>query len=137
MVRVIIAGGRDFDDYKHLEQKCHTVFYLLSKEKGVLSGHVKEDVPNMEIVSGTAKGADKLGEVFAAKYRIRVKKFPADWNTYGKRAGYIRNEQMAKYAMSDNAYGVLIAFWDGESRGTKHMIDLANKHGLEVYVFNY
>ena len=135
-VRIIIAGGRDFDNFCFLELKCNHVFHSLSEE-GILSGHIKEDTPNMEIISGTAKGADKLGEAFANKYHIKVKRFPADWNTYGKRAGYIRNEQMAKYAMSDNSYGVLIAFWDGESRGTKHMIDLANKHGLEVHVVNY
>ena len=136
MVRVIIAGGRDFDNFYHLESKCHKVFYELSKD-GILSGHVKEDIKNMEIVSGTAKGADKLGESFASQYKIHVKRFPADWDAYGKSAGYIRNEQMAKYAMNDNNYGVLIAFWDGKSRGTKHMIDLANKHGLKVYVENY
>lgn len=136
MVRVIIAGSRLFDDFRYLESKCHTVFHSLSKEN-ILSGHIKEDISNMEIISGTAKGADKLGEIFAVKHNIKIKRFPADWNTYGKRAGYIRNEQMAKYAISDDNYGVLIAFWDGESRGTKHMINLANKHGLKVYVFNY
>ena len=91
----------------------------------------------MEIISGTAKGADKLGEAFADKCHIKVKRFPADWITYGKSAGYIRNEQMAKYAMSDNSYGVLIAFWDGKSKGTMHMINLAKKHGLEVHIVKY
>lgn len=137
MVKVIIAGSRGFNDYKHLESKCHKVFYSLSNEYYVLSGHIKEDVPNIEIISGTAKGADTLGEQFASNYGIKVKRFPANWDAYGKSAGYIRNEQMAKYAVSDGGYGVLIAFWDGKSRGTKHMIDLANKHGLTVYVENY
>ena len=71
------------------------------------------------------------------RLNILLKKFPANWDLYGKRAGYIRNEQMAKYAMSDNSYGVLIAFWDGKSRGIKHMIDLANKYGLEIHIVNY
>lgn len=137
MVRVIIAGSRGFNDYNRLESKCHHVFYRLSKERNVLSGHVIADIPNIEIVSGTAKGADKLGEQFASNWGIKVKRFPADWNAYGKSAGYIRNEQMAKYAMSDGCYGVLIAFWDGESRGTKHMISLAKKYGLDIYVENY
>ena len=65
----------------------------------------------------------------------KVKRFVPDWNTYGKSAGYRRNAEMAKYA--SEAYGVLFAFWDGQSRGTKHMIDLANKYGLEVHVVNY
>ena len=60
-----------------------------------------------------------------------VKEFPAQWNEFGKRAGYIRNEEMAKYA------DACVAFWDGESKGTKHMIDLANKHKIEVRVIKY
>ena len=137
MVRVIIAGSRGFNDYKYLESKCLKAFYSLSNEYYVLSGHIKEDLNNIEIISGTAKGADTLGEQFAFNYGIKVKRFPANWNAYGKSAGYIRNEQMAKYAVSDGSYGVLIAFWDGKSKGTKHMIDLANKHGLTVYVEHY
>ena len=137
MVKIIIAGSRGFNDYKYLEFKCHQVFYSLSNEYYVLSGHIKEDILNIEIISGTAKGADTLGERFASNYGIKVKRFPANWDAYGKSAGYIRNKQMAKYAVSDGGYGVLIAFWDGKSKGTKHMIDLARKHGLIVYVFNY
>lgn len=68
---------------------------------------------------------------------MEVVKFPADWDRYGKRGGYIRNEEMAKYSVKDNNYGMLIAFWDGESRGTKHMINLANKHGVEVHVVKF
>jgi len=59
----------------------------------------------------------------------------ADWDKYGKSAGYKRNEEMAIYSKEDN--GVLIAFWDEVSKGTKHMIDLANKHGLKVFVVKY
>jgi len=58
----------------------------------------------------------------------------AEWDKYGKSAGYKRNEQMAIYAKEDN--GVLIAFHNG-SKGTKHMIDLANKHGLRVFVIKF
>ena len=129
MVRMIIAGGRDFDDYNLLKKSVHNVICDLVYER--CSDY------KCEIVSGTARGADSLGEKFAVKEGFVVKRFPADWNTYGKRAGYLRNEQMAKYAVSDGCYGVLVAFWDGKSRGTKHMIDLAKKHGLTVYVFNY
>ncbi len=130
MVRIIIAGGRDFDDYEVLKKSVHDVIYDL-----VYDGRCSDY--KCEVVSGTARGADSLGEKFAVEKKFEVKRFPADWDTYGKRAGYIRNEQMAKYAVSDGCYGVLVAFWDGQSRGTKHMIDLANKHGLEVHVINY
>jgi glycerophosphoryl diester phosphodiesterase len=78
-----------------------------------------------------ARGTDTLGLNYAIANKIKYSQFPADWNTYGKRAGYVRNEQMAKYA------DALLAFWDGQSRGTKHMIDLAKQHGLKVRVFDY
>lgn len=109
-MKTIIAGSRNFNDYDLLE--------------AVLLKH--SDIT--EIISGCARGADSLGEKFALEHSIPIKKFPADWNTYGKSAGYRRNEQMAYYGDR------LIAFWDGQSKGTKHMIDLARKVGLEVEV---
>jgi hypothetical protein len=133
-VRVIIAGSREFNDYELLCKKCHEIFHKLSEE-GLLTGNINNDIRNIEIVSGTANGADKLGEQFAKEYSIKIKRFPADWDTYGKSAGYKRNEQMAKYAKEDN--GVLIAFWNETSKGTKHMIDLANKYGLRAEVVKY
>lgn len=90
---------------------------------------------NLEIISGVANGADKLGERFAEEYNLKIKKFPANWDLYGKSAGYKRNEQMALYAKEDN--GVLIAFWDGESKGTVHMIKLARKYDLTTIVIGY
>ena len=113
-MKTIIAGGRNFNDYKLLVRECRKRLFEIS-----------------EIVSGCANGADKLGEKFANDYDVPIKKFPADWNKFGKSAGYIRNEEMAKYA------DALIAFWDGQSKGTKHMIDLAHKHKLNVTVINY
>lgn len=133
-MRVIIAGSREFNDYNLLVQKCNEYFYQLSQER-LLSNDVQTDIANMEIVSGTAKGADKLGERFAEDYNIKIKRFPANWDLYGKSAGYKRNEEMALYAKQDN--GVLIAFWDGKSKGTKHMIQLANRHELRVFVVNF
>lgn len=85
----------------------------------------------LEVVSGTAKGADQMGEFWAEEHGVLVTTFPADWDRFGRSAGYRRNEDMAKYS------DVLVAFWDGHSRGTKHMIDLALEHSLEVHVFRY
>lgn len=130
-MRVIIAGSRDFWDYSLLKSECIKIFTQL-KEEGFNTKR-----PNIEIVSGTANGADTLGEKLAHEYYLGLKEFPANWNLHGKRAGYLRNEQMAEYAKDDEELGVLIAFWNGESKGTKHMIDLANKHGLRVFVINY
>lgn len=81
-----------------------------------------------EVVSGCARGVDKLGEVWATTNNIPIKRFPADWNNLGKSAGYVRNHQMADYAEA------LIAIWDGKSKGTKHMIDIANNKKLKVVV---
>lgn len=82
----------------------------------------------IEIVSGTANGADKLGEKYANEKGYLLKKFPADWDKYGKSAGFKRNVEMSNYA------DALIAFWDGKSKGTKHMIDLAKRYELKVKV---
>ncbi len=111
-MRVIIAGGRDFNDYELLENKCD--FYLQNFNNR-----------KIEIVSGTCKGADKLGEQYAESRGYPVRRLPADWDKHGKVAGHIRNVQMSEYAEC------LISFWDGESRGTKDMIEIAtNKFGI-------
>jgi hypothetical protein len=116
-MKVIIAGGRTFNDYDLLYQNCDKVLRIKKNE--------------IEIVSGTANGADKLGERYASEKGYPIKEFPANWDKYGKSAGYKRNEEMAKYADG------LIAFWDGKSKGTKHMIDLAKQYELKVKVFIY
>lgn len=113
-MKVIIAGGRDFYDYKAMCKCLDGIDWFCE-----------------ELVSGAARGADSLGEQWAMDNKVPIARFPADWNTYGKRAGYLRNEQMADYA------DALVAFWDGESKGTKHMIDIANRKGLLVHVCSY
>ena len=115
-MKVIIAGGRDFDDYKFLCYFCNKVL---------------KDCQEIEIVSGTANGADKLGERFAKDNGYLLKQFPANWDLFGKSAGYKRNEQMAEYS------DFLIAFWDGKSKGTRHMIEIAKKNNLTVKVCHY
>ena len=131
-MRVIIAGGRDFNDFKLLESNINKIFKQLSDEKSI-SACIDES--NIEIICGKARGADTLGEQFAKEYKLSIKYFTADWNTYGKSAGYRRNAEMANYAKEDN--GVLIAFWDGKSKGTKHMIDLAKSNNIRVFIVNY
>jgi len=116
---VIIAGSRDFTDYEFLKEKA---MKLLANKIGVY---------NVKIVSGAARGADKMGEQFADEYGLEKVLCPADWDGLGKKAGYIRNEEMAKIA------DALIAFWDSKSKGTKHMIDLATKYKLSIRIVNY
>lgn len=114
MFKVIVAGSRDFDDYPLL---CWKLDRLLAQKMG-----------DVEIVCGKARGADSLGEQYAKERGIPVRYFPADWRTLGQSAGYQRNIQMAQYA------DALIAFWDGQSKGTKHMIDTARQFGLDVRI---
>lgn len=116
MFKVIIAGGREFKDYDTLRSYCD---------------HCLKNQTEVEIVSGCANGADKLGERYAMERGYAVAKFAADWNRFSKRAGYIRNTEMGEYA------DALIAFWDGESKGTKHMIDIANNLNLKVRIYYY
>lgn len=125
-LRIVIAGSRDFNDYE-----------LLKREVLNIVKHDNRPKDYVKVISGGARGADTLGEQFAKEFGLEIKRFIPDWDGLGKRAGYVRNAEMAKFAVKDGNYGVLVAFWDGISKGTKHMIDLANKHGLEVHVVNY
>lgn len=118
MIKVIIAGTRDFNDYALLKKDVDYFLQDFNPSK-------------IEIVSGNARGADKLGERYAKEHNLPVKLFPANWDKYGKRAGYLRNQEMANYS------DMLIAFWDEKSKGTKHMIDIAKKQGLTVIVVGY
>ncbi len=128
-LRVIIAGSRDFDDFLKLIDSCTDILSKITEHHN--------DLNKIRVVSGAARGADQLGEQYAKVREYELSRFPADWDGLGKRAGYVRNAEMAKYAMEDGNYGVLIAFWDGKSKGTKHMIDLAEKNGLDVHIVRF
>lgn len=129
--RVIIAGGRDFNDYGLLKRKCDKI--LENKESVI-------------VVSGKAKGADSLGEEYAKEKGHKIDSYPADWNDmnepcvvrkrkdgseYNVLAGHNRNQKMADVA------DALIAFWNEKSSGTKDMIDRANKKGIPVRIVKY
>lgn len=117
MYCVIIAGGRDFQDYDLLEK---TVDQFLSDQQDEIT-----------IFCGTAQGADSLGERYAESRGYAVRYFPPDWRRYGRAAGPKRNQEMAEAA------DALAAFWDGESRGTGDMIRSARRRGLRLLVTRY
>lgn len=127
-MRIIIAGGRDFNNYNYLREGVKNIISLLERENPGIT-------ESIEFVSGGARGADSLGEQFANYEGYPVKRFPAEWKIYGRKAGPIRNEQMAKYAAQDQ--GVLIAFWDHKSKGTESMIRLAHANRVRIYLFSY
>lgn len=118
MTKIIIAGGRDFKG---------TPLFIRRVDK--LINRIEDQ--DITIISGKARGADKFGEDYAEARGYPVEYYPADWDQYGKSAGYIRNKEMAKNATH------LIAFWDGKSKGTKHMIDLARSFNLKICVIKY
>ena len=114
--KVVIAGCRNYNNYA--EAKEYIDFCLTDiREKNTIV-----------IISGGAVGADALGERYAKENGFKIEKHPADWKTYGRGAGPIRNKQMAE------ASDFVICFWDEESKGTKSMIDYARKCGKPVKI---
>lgn len=118
--RVAIVGGRDFTDYHRLS--CVMDKLLATK---VAEGY------RIIINNGGARGADYLGGQYATSRSYDMDMFPAMWDTYGKKAGILRNEEM-----SDSSDAV-VAFWDGQSRGTKHMIEYTKKACKPIRVYSY
>lgn len=116
MVRVIIAGTRNFSDYPLMKDKLD---------------RLRASIGVFEVVSGGATGADSLGEKYAEENKLPIKRFIPDWDKFGKAAGYKRNEEMAQYADG------CIVFWDGKSKGTEHMINLAKKYNIQLSIINY
>lgn len=110
-MKIAIIGSRNFTNYKLLQE-------ILEQYKPKIT----------LVVSGAAKGADSLGEKWALENNIQTLIFPADWNQYGKRAGFIRNEDIIKNC------DCCVAFWDGESKGTKHSLSLCKKYNKPVKI---
>lgn len=110
--RVIIAGSRNVSAYASVQAAVKASGWTFT-----------------EVVSGTARGVDQLGERYAAEHGLSVRRFPANWDAYGARAGRMRNSEMAHYA------DALIAVWDGRSPGTKHMIDVMRYHDKPTFVY--
>jgi hypothetical protein len=115
--RIIVAGSRSFNDMNLMIEKLDKILSSFNGE--------------VEIVSGGAKGADLLGEAYAALKGHDLMVFEANWELHGKSAGYKRNEEMAKYATH------CVTFWDGNSRGTRHMQNIAERTGLKTRIIQY
>ena len=113
-MKLIIAGSRTFTDYQFLKTTLDKILSTVSEE--------------IEVVSGACRGTDKLGELYARQYGYPVKLFTPNWDKYKLGAGFRRNIQMAEYATH------CVVFWDGQSKGAKHMIDTANRYDLPTRV---
>ena len=110
-MKLIIAGTRTFGDQRHFDY--------------VMTGWEKDAT---EVFSGECPGPDRMGERWARQHGIPVRRFPADWAMHGRKAGPIRNAQMAEEA--DQA----IVFWDGRSRGTRNLMEEMRKRGKNVEI---
>ncbi len=127
MLKVIIAGSRTITDYELVKKNTIQVFKQL-KELGY---NVNKN--NVEIVSGHAKGVDSLGEQFANEFGLKLAIIEPDWSL-GRQAGILRNLQMIDYIKPQ---GVLIAFHKDDSKGTKHIIQVADYNNILKFVFKY
>ena len=119
--RVIIAGGRDFNDYEYMSTKLNELF----KDQNLFNNKA------IKVISGMAKGADTLGIQYADEHKLTKILFPANWKEYPRIAGFLRNNDMLSIATH------LIAFWNGESSGTKHMIEIAQEKGIPTWILKY
>lgn len=114
----LVVGSRSFQDYSFLKEKLD---HFLSNQSEIV------------IVSGGARGADTLAEKYAKERKLPVKIFPANWEKYGKRAGYIRNDEMHSFLSRQEKRGV-VAFWDGVSKGTEHNFQLAKRYNNPIRI---
>jgi len=114
-MKLAIVGGRDYNDYDEVKGYVFKYFRDLTYSP-------------YEIVSGGANGVDALAKRLAEEYKLKYTEFPADWNKHGKAAGPIRNEQIMQYTDK------VIAFWNGESKGTMSAINLARKHKKDTII---
>lgn len=118
-MKLIVAGGRDFTDSNRM---------IAELQKLVESGEITD---SPELVCGMARGADMLAYSLWANNRMPIHNFPANWNKHGKSAGYKRNQEMGEFA------DAAVCFWDGNSKGTKHMIDIMNRLNKPVHIVRY
>ncbi len=118
MLYVLVAGSRTFKNYELLKTKMD--YYL-------------KNYSDVCIVSGGAYGADTLAIVYAKEKGYPYKIFPAQWNTYGKSAGYKRNIEMHKFIAQYPKRGC-VCFWDGKSKGTQHNFELCKKYNTPLRI---
>ncbi len=126
MFYCLVVGSRTFTDYSLM---CEKLDKLLSR-------YTSMDVP-ICIVSGGARGADALAERYAIEHDYQLEVFPADWDKYGKSAGYHRNHEMHRYISQYNNSCGCVAFWDGKSRGTAHNFQLAKEFNVPLRIVRF
>jgi hypothetical protein len=135
-MKVIVAGSRGFYNFIHqiknlpveearaVNTRHRDILYSVLNK--LLKGKI-----GVTIISGAAAGADAAGEEYAFQNCLQLISKPADWDTHGKSAGYKRNAEMAEIATH------CVIFWDGSSKGSKHMLDIAKSKKLPTVLVHY
>ncbi len=118
---LLVAGTRTYENY---DEFSYVMDYL------------DQNLKTIEIVHGGAKGADSMADRYAKEHNLLLKVFPANWDLYGKQAGYIRNREMHKYLSQFERKGCIL-FWDGKSKGTAHNIGLAEDYGIPLKIYDF
>jgi hypothetical protein len=127
MIKLIIFGGREYADYENVKSNLDRILQNITEPIEIVSGRCNQGEPVHVTDEGVfVCGADGLGEKYAKEKGYPVKPFPADWEKYGKTAGWVRNNQMGDYGTH------AVGFWDGISKGTKMMFDIAVAKKLKV-----
>ena len=124
MINIAVVGSRTYKDYKEFKG-------LLSQKLFMICDRDEDHLNKVRIISGGAIGVDSMAESFAKEHNIATTVYKANWETFGRSAGYIRNNDIM------HASEVCIAFWDGESRGTLHTIGLFRKFEKDVHIINF
>lgn len=114
-MRILVCGSRKFDNYILLSKTLTKIIW---------------DTQDVTVIEGGAIGADFLARVWAKEWGFEYEEYPADWKTYGKAAGPIRNKQMLIEGKPD----LVIAFLAKGSIGTKDMIKQSKEAKVEVKV---
>lgn len=122
---LLVAGSRTFTDAELMDSKLSRILDRVALE-----------FDQIVLVNGCARGADALALQLAKHYGWEVKLFPADWDTYGKSAGYRRNREMHQFLAQHKNRGC-VCFWDGESRGTAHNFSLAKEFDTPLRVIKF
>ena len=131
-MRILVCGSRTWDNKEAIETRMYD--QLTAAQKGYRD--VRTGVPELVFIHGAASGADELCQEVVEDMHddghlwVAVQEFPAEWNKYGRAAGPIRNKQM----LVEGRPEIVLAFWDGKSRGTANMISQAKAAGVPVEI---
>lgn len=114
--RIVIAGSRDYNNYEELKFCMDNIVSEIENDDEII------------IISGGCRGTDKLGERYAKEKGYKTEIYPAQWKIYGRGAGLKRNKEMAEIC------DLVVCFWNGDSPGTRAMIEFAKKCNKPVIV---